>query len=637
MMQPVVKLDGRTLTMEGTEYLVKGRLLDRRCYLLQRLDGEYCELDEASFKKQVSKGNVTDPNQKGIMPTQTQKADQLLKSRIVNYVHDCLEQGLKWKEVVQAIREASAEGQFVDRYIDTPPSIRSLQNWHKAWKVEGVQALISNTHLCGNRTRRCDGVFEEIVLDYIEEHYLQHDRLTVKDIAAKTRELYFERVSDPNPCGVGIVSSIIRTLPHIDLMSRKIGGNDARQRTLQAKRILEAVAPLDRVEIDATQVDAFVINEKGLIVGRPYVCIAVDAATGAIIAIVVELSRPTTATIAKLLKQCLSPRDDEFFERYDIIDRTQRYGKIKMLVADQGSENIGEQLVPLLKNATFSYWLNIPGHPEQKPFVERTIGTMNKWIQKLPGSSQTILMPAQTRTKKAEKEACLTLEDLETRLISWAFNVHAHQLQRRIQTRHKRIESPADQWKILSDKYFIPEGPTPSEMREIFLLPAGTRRLHRYGIEYQNCQYSSSGISELFAQFGPKKELELFFDPSDSREVAVVHPETRELIVAANKHFGDVAHTFEELKARRVVDPDARRRSEQAAVRGVDLATSPPAKTTPLKARRAEEIRNQREKELANNSKKPTPLSTLENPQSAQPPRLKIVRPATPSLVEVVS
>ncbi|CAM3664809.1 hypothetical protein POHY109586_18920 [Polaromonas hydrogenivorans] len=67
--------------------------------------------------------------------------------------------------------------------------------------------------------------------------------------------------------------------------------------------------PLEWVQIDHTQADVFVVDERlRKPIGRPWLSVAIDVATRCVVAIYVTMERPNAATVALLLTRVVLPK-----------------------------------------------------------------------------------------------------------------------------------------------------------------------------------------------------------------------------------------------------------------------------------------------------------------------------------------
>lgn len=633
--------DGRLLLLGEVAHEVLGRVLGREVVKLRSPDGNTHEISVADFNAFVSAGRTYDPSSgPHRLLTPAQRREQVFRRKVVVLAMQLGDEGYSWPDrIVEIKRRLHDDPVFTERH-KAFPSERTVQKWQADWAKGGEAALAPRTSKCGNRNRRHDELFETLALDVIEEAYLPHDRMTITEITAQAQHRYLaacaERGIQPSPHGRKIVERIIESLPHSGVVKSRLGKRNARRRLLNAIRPIKVEAPLDRVELDCTIGDVHVANPEGDPVGRPTICAAVDAATGVILALQVKLGPPDAALVASVLKEIMTPKGEAFFARYGIENRLEANGRPQLIVVDQGSENSGELLQTVVRAAGLELNKCLPGHPEKKPFIERMFRDLNAFLQTLPGSAKTRLLPRQERTQVAMKEACYTLDELNAILQKWRYDSHAMLPKRRVQSALRTKEAPAVCWRRLAASGLVPEPPTPAELRQMFMLSIGYRRLHRYGIELHGLMYASDQLAAMWAKLGERQTVEVRYDPSDVREIAVFDPSTGVHFAVPCKDPDMPAISFAELKEYR--RPTEALKRDELAARSVSyrlaagtLAPAAQKPKTKLQQRKAKEIARQRRTEVIDRGRSSHLASMAHEDAAPAPlPALKIRRPNAP-------
>lgn len=201
----------------------------------------------------------------------------------------------------------------------------------------------------------------------------------------------------------------------------------------------------------------------------------------------------------------------------------------------------------------------VPGQPEKKPFIERFFRELNRFCATHPGATATREQPAGQRTETALKEARLTLDEFDTSLQRWRFDGYAHLPRRRVQSPLRSAQSPLDCWQDCAQRMYLPEPPTPEALLRIFMVKGEVRALHRYGIELHGVQYAGSALTDMLSRVGPGCQVEVRFDPTDIRAIAVLDPDSGHHVPVPAKAEGLPALSFAELQRLRkqtAVDPN---------------------------------------------------------------------------------
>lgn len=540
-MNMLQEYDGRYLRSGEIIYRVVGRIKGRPAVRLD-LDGTVSEITLEEFHHQISLGNVSE-GQEPVFNDRLMTAEEASEAEFRKFILERAERyqelGYKWCEIREELKaEVEREPRFASR-AGKLPSVRTIQNYRKQHAEKGSLALMDKRSMSGNRTVRYDDLFREIVLEVLEESYLGTDRMTEAALARTVRAKYlreFKRQfpdAEPGPYRLKSVRSVMdRYIPHADVLKSRLG-KSARQRQLQAARFQIVEHAYERIEIDSTQADIWVIYDGNLV--RVWITMAIDAATGFIVGLLVSLNSPTAMATATVLYEAMTGNDDEFFDRHGIQNRVRVAGYPMTVVADQGSENSGEVIDLLLSSTAIELQKNIPGHPEKKPFVERAFGTMKDFVTQLDGATKTRELSSKERHDRAKAEACWTFEEFEKKLQVWRYDVYGCLIRRKVQSPLKRPETPTESWHRLRNEAYVPEPPSKQKLAQIFYCQVERRTVHNYGIEVGYVQYSSWELREIKRNTKGTLEVEVRVNPADIREVAVIHPKTGEIIYVPAK------------------------------------------------------------------------------------------------------
>ncbi|MCF6431085.1 Mu transposase C-terminal domain-containing protein [Leisingera sp. MMG026] len=527
--------DGRHLRNGETLYRVIGRVQGKPAVVLD-LNGSQTSIPLEDFHRQIALGNVSEGQEPVFcdrIMTDEETSEAAYRKRILELVDRYQELGLTWNEIRSAIGiELQKDSRFASR-ASKLPAVRTIQKYRTEYCAMGRLALVDKRDQSGNYTVRYDDIFLEVVLDLLEESYLASDRMTMTDLVRQAQIKYLKRFSEDRPDeepgnrGRKAVESILESyIPHSDVIKKRRGKRAARKALLQAGSFQKIDHAYDRLEVDSTQADIFVIYDGKLI--RPWVTLVVDAATGFIVGLVVSLENPTGLTTATTLYEAMTGNDEAFFDRFGITNRVLVAGHPLTVVADQGSENSGSIINRLLSMTAIELQKNIPGHPEKKPFVERAMSTLKTFVTKLDGATQTREMSTKDRYERAKAEACWTFDEFVQKVQVWRYDVYGGLPRRRVQSPLKRRESPIESWQRLSAEAYVPEPPSKQHLAQLFFHHVEKRTVHNYGIEVGYVQYSAWELRELKKNTKGKLEVEVRINPADIREVIVSHPKSGE-------------------------------------------------------------------------------------------------------------
>ncbi len=601
----------------GTEaFVVKEVDHYRDHVLLQDEEGTYKEITNEEFRTLYSLGVVNSPHVRSTtskrLGTPEENNETYFRELILVRVTELQRQGYSWVKIRNKLAgEFGAHPLHLNRKKPFP-TVRTIQNWRTQYLLSGKAGLRSKTSNSGNRTPRYNAEFREVVLDLLEEHFLNNDLKTITWIARQAKRLYLRQCKSegkvPGPCGRKCVEAIVYSLPHAGLLKRRLGDEEANRRYLMALEYQRVSTPLERVELDCTTLDVWCVDDDGTPIGRPHICVAIDCATGVILGMQLSWSRPDTALVSRTVKEILEPKTPAFFMMHGIENDFQTFGTPQLLITDQGTENSGDVFHTIIDCSSLEWRKMIPGRPDKKPFIERFFLELSRFVTQFPGASQTSLIGPRDRTDKAQKEARLTLQEIETRLQRWRYDVYLRMPRRRVQHVLRRLESPMQSWRRTSKDCFVPMPPDPHELREMFMVQAATRTVQRYGISYGGVTYHSAELANYLKMVGVPTTVDIRVDPNDIREIAVLDRLNNEHFFVPAKYEECPALSFDELARLRkqTFTPEDEELQEKALIAAMALhlyEEEPKARTKTAKSRE-KAAKEERRQEIFAQSKK---------------------------------
>jgi hypothetical protein len=637
-----IRYDGRLMLIDGVEHTVVG--VGSAGAILLGPDGAEHVVSQDEFRSAISSGRVFDRREEAGLRLSTAREanDHRFRQKVLARMDQHRRGGLKVEAARMAVeRELRDDPTFLARQRPFP-SLRAIQGWNATVRSKGNKALAPREYLRGNRKDRHDEHFEKIALDFLEEEFFKTDRLTVSDAAATIADRYLKKCEEldiePAPHGRLLVEKIIDWVPHDEALKRRLGLQESRKHRIKAVRYVAPEAPLDLIELDCTTGDAFIVDREGRTTGRPTICAAIDTATGWPLGLQLKLGAPNSLLTAATIKEIFVPKDDAFFETFDIGNRFQAFGRFAVLSTDQGSENSGDIIQNAVRVLSFELGSGLPAHPEKRPHVERFFRELNAFLRKLPGGIGSSLLPERERHDKAMAEACYTLEQLEKLVQQWRYDAYGPRPRRRIMSALLTGEAPVDCWKRLAAEHVLPDPPSPDQIAEIFMVPSAARSLQHYGVEFNGIQYHGPALRRILENHGRQTRVEIRYDPTDIRMIMVRDPDTGTHVPVSAKEPDLPAISFATLTALRAANPEwtsgditARAIALAIATGTYRSATAPRSKTA---RRRHEEVGKREREEIARRSRTAPKIAASAAPddQIALPaPMLGIPRPTRPT------
>lgn len=426
--------------------------------------------------------------------------------------------------------------QFVSKKLgdlESPPSHNTVYRWKKKYLAAGrdIRSLIPAYAKRGNRKDRYPTEVVDTVNAAIEKKYLTEERGTIQDaVDMATALINRENKLRPNAMQLPVptrrlVKRMIDAIPAFDKYAARYGRGAANKkfRSVQSHRLTST--PLERAEIDHTQLDLMVIDDKtGLPLGRPYVTACIDDDTRCVLGLHIGFEPPSYQTVAQCLKNAFLPKPD-IREKYpSIVNEWDPHGVMRELVVDNGAEFHSKSL----ENACYSLGIEIHYSARKTPWfkgkIERFLGTFNSAVSHgVPGTTFSNIFEKQEYNPA--KHAVIRYSVLQEIAHKWIVDVYHQQPHRTLRT------PPAMAWstRIDQDDILLPDDPT--EMDAI-LGRSEERQLTHKGIELNGLQYNSPELTALRLQLGDVLTVDIRVNDADLGDIIVLSPDKTRRIKA---------------------------------------------------------------------------------------------------------
>ncbi len=270
-------------------------------------------------------------------------------------------------------------------------------------------------------------------------------------------------------------TTIWRRIEEIDLKDRllaKRGRRAAKAAMTQFGNMEYPKFPLERVEIDHTLTDIFVVDDDdNLPLGRLTLTYCLDVATRYPLGFYLGFDPPSHLTVSACLHHAIMPKPN-VKEEYDTEHEWQACGIPHMLVVDNGKEFIS----PSLQDACQSLGIVLQQLPVKTPqfkaTVERMFGTINTGLfHTLPGTTFSNI--GMKGDYESLRFASLCLGDIEKMLHLFLIDIYAESF-------HRGLGGvPARQWEAATLNGFFPRVPTDPNDLSISVTAKPTYRLIR--------------------------------------------------------------------------------------------------------------------------------------------------------------
>jgi putative transposase len=460
-------------------------------------------------------------------PTDLRKIEAL---RRIKYVKEVKRQGItEFGKNAEALEPLIRD---IARAINDPepPASTTLLRWHRQYEKSGedirvlVPAYKARGTASDNDGRRisndleiCQNV-DKLIEQVIHEQYLQPTRATVKqtyDIVvariAQENEFRSEGNKLPTP-HKNTLYRIINKLDPYEKDKARYGKRIADLRHKVNQQGVRPTRPLERVEIDDTKLDLFVIDEKtNLPIGRPWLFVAICVSTKIILGYYLSFHKPSYLSVMQCLLHSIRPKT-YVRERYpEIVHTWDAYGLPEVIVVDNAKQYYSASFdEACLQLGIITQYAPVKT-PYYKPSIERMFGTLNtKLLHQLPGT--TFSDVSEKWDYDPKKHALISMSSLERVIHNWIIDVYHR-------SHHRGIDDvPARRWEI-GTKNFPPALPFNAGELEVLLGHVDHRVISPSGIELFGLYYNDPCLSAL--RGGKKGEkFKVKYDPTN---ISLIH------------------------------------------------------------------------------------------------------------------
>ncbi len=416
---------------------------------------------------------------------------------------------------------------------DKCPSASRVLVWKKRFVESNrdIYSLIDQHSKKGNRKPRYPEEVSSIVEDAINEVYLTRERKTRQDALDEAEHRIRKENSDrprqhqlPMPTA-GLVRTLIDRIPAFDRVSKRFGRVAAERKFRGVLHNASGTAPLERVEIDHTQLDLMVFDEEVCLPrGRPWLTVCLDSYTRCVLGIHLTFQKPSYVSVAQCLRHAFLPKPD-YREEYPSIENLWvPFGVMEELVVDNGMEFHSKSL----ENVCLSLGTELIYCARKKPWykgkVERFAKSMNNdTAHGNPGTTFSNIFEKDDYDPK--KHAFISFGGLKEIIFKWVVDIYHQRPHRALDT------SP----RILWDSSIAPQDipiPTDPLVLNALMGRTDTRKLTHQGIELDKLFYNSPELIQLRRRFGHRLDVELRIDDENLGELIVICPKTGQLYAA---------------------------------------------------------------------------------------------------------
>jgi|GEM_PF-416138 len=391
-------------------------------------------------------------------------------------------------------------------------SVRGVQRLVKAWREEGMAGLSPRRRRdCGEA--RISEEWQRFIVKTYREGNRGSRRLSPAQVAVRVKVRAQELGAAEYPSHMTVYRLLKPLIEPAQPPKRAIGWKGSRL-TLKTREGLEiGVEWSNQVwQVDHTKVDLLVVDQVGEILGRPWLTIVVDTYSRCIMGIHLGFDAPSAAVVCLALRHAILPK--QYSSAYELKQSWGTYGLPQYVYTDGGKDFRSQHLEQVATE--LGIVLCLRRQPADGGIVERPFGSLNtQFFSSLPGY---VSSDVQTRSPKAESEACLTLLQLEQLLVRYLVDHYNQGLDARMgdQSRIGRWDAGrVAQLRLLSEREL-----------DICLMGRDRRRVYRSGyLQFANLTYQGEHLAayageSVIIRYNPGDITTIYiYQPQESKEV----------------------------------------------------------------------------------------------------------------------
>jgi putative transposase len=408
-----------------------------------------------------------------------------------------------------------------------PPGITTLYRWYSLYRMNrDVRALIPRTDRRGSSKPRQQQTILQLATLAIEEAFRASPKTTVQNIYVRLLakidgenrlRLACDRLKCPSR---RTLYRMVSRLDMHDQLTLREGKASADRRLRLNQRGTTTVNILERVEMDHTPLDLFLIDEKTwLPLGRPTLTVAIDHYSRMLLGYYLSYGDPSIAAVMGALRHAILPKQlvSTAVPRLDIQHSWPCYGVPDLIVVDNGLEFHGRDLEDVCLDIGTKILYCPKYQPRFKGTVERYLKTVNHGLaQQIPGTSFSRLHLR--GDYDPQKHAVLTLAEFVAIFEKWVLDVYAQQVHRSIGV------TPWSRW---HEGLKRREPGLPADMQDLQrrIGMISERSLRRTGIFLRGIRYSGNELQGILSAYGEGVRVRVLFDPEDLGTIQVWGPD----------------------------------------------------------------------------------------------------------------
>jgi putative transposase len=363
-------------------------------------------------------------------------------------------------------------------------SKRTIQRLMKRWQEEGISAFAEKER-SDKGLPRVSSEWEEFIVKTYKKGNSQGRKMSPIQVFGKVRARAAELGVEVYPSHMTVYRLLNPIIEEKKLRkSIRSPGWQGSKLVLPTRdgQIIDVEYSNQVWQCDHTPADILLVDKDRRILGRPWLTTVIDSYSRCVMGFRLGYDATGSHVVALALRHAILPKN--YSAEYELHNEWGTYGIPTYLYTDGGKDFRSNHLQQIASQLGFTCHLR--RRPPNGGIVERTFGTLNtQFFSTLPGYTGSNV---QERPKNAEKDACLTIADLEHHLVRFFVDNYNQSIDARMgdQTRFQRWESGLGA---------VPQLPSESEL-DICLMKSTKRKVQRGGIiEFKKMKYKGEYLA----------------------------------------------------------------------------------------------------------------------------------------------
>ncbi|MEG5018119.1 MULTISPECIES: Mu transposase C-terminal domain-containing protein [unclassified Microcoleus] len=460
-----------------------------------------------------------------LIPSSDETASPVEVQEIVTALSD--EAKVK-QEVIQSLMEPCDRRTYGQRQREAAQklgvSVRTVRRLVAKWEQEGLAGLNQDQRADKGKHRIAPD-WQDFILKTYKEGNKGGKRITPAQVAIRVQARAQELGQEDYPS----YRTVYRVLQPIiekqeqtqTVRSKGWRGSRLSVKTRDGKDL--SVEYSNHVwQCDHTLADVLLVDRDGHTLARPWFTTVIDTYSRCIVGINLAYDAPSSQVVALALRHAILPK--QYGSDYQLHCEWGTYGKPEHFYTDGGKEFRSNHLEQI--GVQLGFVCHLRDRPSEGGIVERPFGTFNtELFSMLPGYTGSNV---QKRPEEAEKEACLTLRELEQLLVRFIVDKYNQSVDARMgdQSRFQRWEAGL---------IAVPNLISQRDL-DICLMKQTRRSIYRGGyLQFENLTYRGENLAGYAGE-----SVVLRYDPRDITTVLVYRTEGNREVFLARAYAQDL-------------------------------------------------------------------------------------------------